>query len=815
MNQIDVPLLRAGAEPPRERVPEIDLARLWAMVRRQWHLPLLGGMVGAALAIAYLATTPATYTAAARVLVEDRMNKLVEEVSPAPVQQRNDATILSEIEILHSTRMARKVARELDLWRNPDFMNPPSSLLSRAIGGTVGAARDAAKSLIASEPDAAPGPPPTDAQREAARLELAVLRLQSGLVVQRAGRSYAILVGFRSHSPVLARDIANAYTRIYLADELDASLAASQRAAEWMQARLVELERDSQSAALAAARFRAENGLTSARGELVSDQELSELSSQLVLARAEAARAQARFRQYAQVAERPTADAISEAVLRDDGEPVNPTLVQLREDYQGVDRRLRDVTRLYGADHPQAVALTRERRKLENSIELEVGRTVRALENAYLTAKAREDAIATSVDQATGRSAQASEAQVRLSEMEQRAEALAGLYQTFLARFEQVSKQQSFPLSKVRVLSEATLPRGKSAPSSTLTLAMLTVLGGMAGAGVGALRELRERFMRTEEDVRRTLDAPFLGYVPRITVSVLSDPPSVRGRGRKADGPDDGAGAAAAPQTLDDIAVHAPASPAGGSPAQVERARMLAAAASPSSMLSETMRDIRIAADVVAQDRPFKVIGVISALPGEGKSTIAANLAAHIAAGRSPTMLIDADMRKPTITRTLTPQATEGLVDALTTDGRWSDVAGRVAPDLPLAVVPNVITRRVTHASELLSSRAMRSFLQDTGEVFPYIVVDLPPIVPVADARAMAPLIDAFVLVAAWGETPRALLRNQIAAAPLIRQRLLGVVLNRVDVKRLHHYEGDEGRGGFIDQLGGYYTQPSRGVVRV
>ena len=383
----------------------------------------------------------------------------------------------------------------------------------------------------------------------------------------------------------------------------------------------------------------------------------------------------------------------------------------------------------------------------------------------------------------------------------------------------------------------------------------------MAGAAIGVLRELRDRFLRTEEDVRRSLNTPFMGYVPSIAVSVLSpatrkaepqvkaEPQAKAAHQTKAEPqaktahpvdatpgdvetiaarqgpvparelgrhPSPSGEADEANRRLAGLALFAtPPTKGGPSEHDVTRARMLASAASPSSMLAETLRDVRIAADVVLEDRPFKVLGIISALPGEGKTTLAANLAAHIAAAGSPVLLIDGDMRKPSATRTLAPGATTGLIDALTSDGRWNDVAGRVDPDLPLAFVPNVMTRRLTHSRELLSSRAMRSFVKDAGETFPYIVLDLPPIVPVADARAVAPLVDAFVLVAAWGETPRALLRSQLASAPMIRERLLGTVLNRVDLDRLRRYEGDEGRSQFIDRFGGYYAQSSNGVVRV
>ena len=773
--------MRPPADADRDT---IDFGRLWGMVRRRWLWPVLGALVGLAAGIAYLATTPPTYTAMARLLVDDPRSKILEEVTPAPAQQRTDATILSEIEILASTRLAERVARDLDLANDAAFMDPPRSMLAEALGTAIGGARGAVDGLRTawSEPNEADGVElallardgATDAPTEAPgalagagddgarldprlpdpRLEAAVARLQSGLVLQRAGRSYAIAVGFRASSPELARDITNAYVRAYLNDEADSGLAASRRATAWMEGQIGQLKEEAQDAAMAAERFRAENGLstTGSNGQLATQQQLGELTSQLALARGETARASARYRQYQNLAARPLSEAVVQPLLREDGMPVSPALVDLRDAYRGIDARAREVTERFGADHVQAVALREQRENLERTIGEELARTGLALENALQAARAREEALENGIAEATQRSAAVGPAQVRLRELEQRAETLNSLSATFMERFAQVSQQQTYPVSKARLLSEASLPRSKSAPRSTLTLAFLVLMGGMAGAGLGALRELTDATVRSEDDVRRATGRPLLGFVPTISARARNE--------------------------------------AGGNGGR-EATRMLASAGAPDSLLGDTLQNVRIAARSLREGGI--VLGVTSMEPGEGKTTLAANLAAHLSSNGSRTLLVDGDLREASLSERLAPKAGKGIVDVLR--GTPLDEALVAVPGTDLNVLPAITAGRVGHPAEWLSHERMEAMLDEGRRRFRFVILDLPSITDCADPRAVAPLLDGVVLIAEWGRTPQAVLRTQLAEEDAIRERLLGTILNRTDARRLHRYDtGGRGR---------------------
>jgi succinoglycan biosynthesis transport protein ExoP len=152
----------------------------------------------------------------------------------------------------------------------------------------------------------------------------------------------------------------------------------------------------------------------------------------------------------------------------------------------------------------------------------------------------------------------------------------------------------------------------------------------------------------------------------------------------------------------------------------------------------------------VLQRSPCKVIGFVSVLPHEGKTTVAANFAGLLAANGVKTLLIDADLRNPGLSRSLSPMPEKGLVEAIVGDHRWQG-ACMVDRKTRLAIIPAVARGHLSHTSELISGPGMRDLIAEARKSFDYIVVDLPPLGPVVDVKAFAPLADGLVLVAEWG----------------------------------------------------------------
>ena len=190
-----------------------------------------------------------------------------------------------------------------------------------------------------------------------------------------------------------------------------------------------------------------------------------------------------------------------------------------------------------------------------------------------------------------------------------------------------------------------------------------------------------------------------------------------------------------------------------------------------------------------------------STLAGEGKSTVSSNLAQLIAHAGKKVILLDGDLRNPTLTRSLSPTARLGLIDVLAGNVRLQD-ALQFDSETHLAFLPAVLESRLAHTSEILASDAFRNLVDELKKDYDYVIIDLSPLAPVVDVRATATTVDSFLYVVEWGKTQIKLVQRQLESAPELAERLLGVVLNKANVKALERYEGRDGT---------YYNQKYHG----
>lgn len=761
----------------------IDIERLLGMAARQAKVVGVCAIIGLFLGMLYLQTTPPKFVSVSSVLIDEGLNKIVDDISAASTTMQTDSAILSQIEILTSTRLAAVVVDKLKLDQNDTFMNPPQSALAQGVGfvrGLIQYVRPSSPVMPGVGDISKLDPAARDALIAGSSRDYAILKLQNEIRADRVGRSYVIALGYQATDPALAKAITKAYADAYLADQLDASFDATERAAVWLQGRLTELRESSQQASLAVEKFRAEHGLSAnSDGQLMSDKQLADLNAQLIVAQADTARASARYQQYKSIVDSGSDNAFKDAAISSD-QPSSSVIAALKTRYLTVAKRQQDVEANFGPQHPQAVALAKEKADISTQIFGELKQLTESYRNEYEVALARETALRANVAAAQGKSSIDNQSQVQLRDLDQKATALSTLYQTFLGRYEEAAQQQSFPVGKIRIISDASTPLAASSPRTVIVLGLSLVLGVLMGAGFGGLNEFNERFFRTGEEVRDRVGLKFLGYLPTI-----GSKPS------KEDKPSE-----------PDLKV-------ARSPAAIERrARMRVSVDAPASMFSETLRSAKIAFDVVMEGQGSRVIGVISVLPGEGKSTVAANLAGLLAANGSRTLLIDGDLRNPGLSRSLGMEAEQGLMEAVVSGQTWQSV-GKIDRQTKLAIIPAVLRGHFSHTSELLSSAGMRRFIENAKETFEYIVVDLPPLGPVVDAKAFAPLVDGFVLVTEWGRTPRAMVRSMLESEPYVANKIVGAVLNKVDLKKLAKYGSFGASEKFFDKYSSYYLDKS------
>jgi succinoglycan biosynthesis transport protein ExoP len=206
----------------------------------------------------------------------------------------------------------------------------------------------------------------------------------------------------------------------------------------------------------------------------------------------------------------------------------------------------------------------------------------------------------------------------------------------------------------------------------------------------------------------------------------------------------------------------------------------------PTSRLAEAVRAIKFAVDLRIAEK-CKVIGLTSTLPSEGKSTVSTNIALLIAKTGARVILVDGDLRNPTISRELTPNAKQGFVDVISGNSSLEEVIWK-DPSTGLAFVPAGRCPLVQSAA-ILGSDFARQFANQLRESYDYIIIDFSPLSPIVDVRGTSQYVDAHVLVVEWGRTKMKLVEHALQEAQNIRDNLLGVVLNKVDMGKIHKYD--------------------------
>jgi succinoglycan biosynthesis transport protein ExoP len=491
----------------------------------------------------------------------------------------------------------------------------------------------------------------------------------------------------------------------------------------------------------------------------MNEQQLSELNSQLVLAQARTAEAQARLDRAQEIIKSEIPDATVTDTLKND------VITKLRQQYLDLKAKEADWSIRYGKNHLAAVSLRNQMYQIRQSILDELGRIAETYKSDYEIAKQREQALREGLSQAVTNSQTTNQAQVALHDLESSAQSYKALYDNFLQRYMESVQQQTFPITEARVITAASPPFQKSSPKALLILSMCTFIGLVMGMGVGRLRDLLDRVFRTSAQIEEILQAPCISIVPVLDQSRVS---------------------AASPAKKPDL--------------QIVGERIICrrdglfwqVVDAPFSRSAEAVRAIKVAIDLNKGRKSNKVIGITSALPNEGKSTIAAALAQVMAQGGARVLLIDADLRNPSLTRRLTPEASTGLFELI--EGRASiDDLTWTEPNTSMRFLPAVMRARVAHTHEILSSDETTAAIDRLRAAFDYVVLDLSPLAPVVDVRALTHLVDSFVFVVEWGRTKIETVEHALSDARGVYDNLVGVVLNKANISVLSRYESYRG----------------------
>lgn len=733
----------------------VNLSTLSSFARRQKAPFLICCIIGLLLGALYLTFATPLYTASAYLLIDNRQVRAVQELSPLSDSPLLDtATVESQVEVLRSEKVALAVIDQLKLNQNPMFSNPPPSWIDEFLAklGLKGGAEDK------NSPDFA-----TKQHRKLLKM------LDRDLTVSRVGRTFVLQVDYTSPDPRLSANIANAYTDAYLFEQVNSRIESAHRARNWLSQRTEELRELSVNADLAAQKFRADHDLLSTKGTLISEQQYNEMTTQLVTAQAETAQAQARYQRLKNIVEgRQTEAAVTES-LKD------TVVSDLRTKYLEASKRKAEFERKLGRDHIAVINLKSTMEEIGKLLFEELGRIAQIYKTEYEVAAAREKALTDHLKAQQGVAVAANDAQAQLRQLEQKAESYKLIYQTYLQRYQEAAQHESFPMTDAHVITAASQPLEPSRPRKPIVLIFSALLGAAAGAGLAIIRDSMDRVFRTIEQVRNELGVEVLGMLPLLPSHSLS-----KGANEKGSRQIVKTGLANIAPILRYSIDH------------------------PFSAYAETLRSAKVAADTALPDRPMKIIALVSLLPNEGKSTVAKNFGSLLALQGARTLLIDADTRNAGLSRGIgceTPTERQSIPLS-----RVSDLC-EVEDDSGLEILPSIYAKDDLRTAAGFSGETLQSMLRNLDPPYDYVVIDLPPIGPLINARSLAPAIDAFIFVIAWGQTSRGAVRSALANEHLIKTKLLGIILNKVDTKKLSLYEHFNSDGYYYKQYQSYFSR--------
>ncbi len=722
----------------------LSLLQVRDFLTRQWRLIALVTALAVLVGVAYIAVSPKRYTAQADMIIDTKRVTWTQSEMASENRTVEDASVESEIETTKSEKVATSVAGQLKLTEDPEFIGPGTGLKSRLL------------SLIKFG-----GRPETEPSKDEL-MRRALGTLKENLRVTRLGRSYIEQIAYTSLDREKAARIANAFADAYIEDQIQAKFEATHRASIWLEQRIGELRKQASDAYKEVQDFKSKNSIIiGVDGKLASEVELDQLGVALAKARADTSQAKAKLDRIERVLEQRTEKEtfnIPDPIVTD--ALSNPVITKLRQQFLDDQNKESEWSARYGADHQAARNLRAEMAALQRAIWDEISRIAESYKSELQIAKSQEEAIDKRMMEVFQQSGSTRQSQVRLRELETAANTYRGIYETFLSRFTQSVQQQSFPSTEARVVTVASPPGGPSSPKTGLTLALAAV----CGLGLGLLsafgREQMNRQIHTRAELESLLGTSCLAVLPAFA----QKRPALRTKGATKD--------------------------SGGVFRQISEA-------APFSAVAEALRYIKVAIDL--HPAGGKVIGFVSALPGEGKTTVAAGFGAFVARNGGRTLLVDADLRNPSLTRTLGYNDAPGLLDMVADKSPFDDLV--ISDSRHKFDFLSASTRiKASNSSDILNSPSMKQMLKAAKNDYDYVLVDLPPILPVVDVKAVAHLFDAFVLVVEWGSTSTDEILKAVAASPTLSERLLGAVLNKADEDVMRRFEG------YSDRRYNYYT---------
>ena len=705
----------AGAQPNESSLAEL-IEQVRDTLSRRWKT---FAIVTAAIFIAGAAVIfmlKPHYTATVHVRIDPTRDPVAVQKGDV-AKSLSDEAIDTEVSAFYSLALAKKVVDELRLTRDPEF---------------------ATEQVISEYP--------TEEDRKTAIAS----ELLRNLGVYREQQTYVLNVAYEDIDPVKAAQIANSFAESYIEGAVGTRTSVASAQAEWYQEQLLDLSRQITQADAAAARFKAEHGLTTATSDqgsfqgTITDQQVPSLAASLAEAESAAAAARAEYQAARTQAARSGPGSVT-AVLQ------SQVISDLQSQRATAEQQKNQAEALYGPLHPVSRQNSENIAAIDRQIAAESGRIITSLGSVAASAEARASSLRGSLDQVeTVRNDQARYS-VIANALDRDAETKRELYRQLSEEAQGSLQAAQNSMSTATIVDQAIPPEEPSSPNKPLYLVLAAIVGMMAGAGTVAVQEMLSGSIRKTEDIEEKLGLRMLAAVPFVEDE--------------------------RPAAL-----------------LVDR---------PTSYYAESFRIARTALfGSSGWPSGTPVIAFTSSLPGDGKTTSSLAFSRSLADTERRTLLIDCDVRRAAMqSASGLPTREKDLVAYLQGTASVEDIV--ISTDSPrLDMI--MVNSPFFSATNLFESDRMAQLIQAAKQHYDQIVLDLPPIVGLADGRHLASLADAIIFIVKWNSTPLPAARNALDALLAIGKEPAGVIVNAVAES------SDMLAGGYyLDRYSNYYQSGS------
>jgi succinoglycan biosynthesis transport protein ExoP len=568
------------------------------------------------------------------------------------------------------------------------------------------------------------------------------------LVVKRVPNSRLIEVQFEAQDPQLAAQIVNAHLQNYVEENFRSKYDATTRASNWLSAELEELRIKVEKSEDARIAYQRENQIWQIdEKEDITSQKLGDLSKAVTEAQTDVAQKEALYR----MAISGNVDALPAARNND----VVSTLLKRQSE---LDEQYAEALDQYGPNFPKVLRLAAQQKEVGQNLAKARKTMVESVEEEFNTARSHVELLQEALDKQKAEANDIAEKLVQYHILQHDAESNKQLYDGLLQKLKEATITAGLRSSNIRVVDPALAPASPSRPQKARNILLAFLVGLVGGVGLALFREYLDNTVKSPDDIESLTGLPSLAVVPSL--------PGLR----------------TSHSRFSRLAREA--APQSASGPRVE----LLSYIQPKSQISEAFRALRTSLLLSQADHPPQVILVTSALPREGKTTAAVNLAVTFAQLGDRTLLMDSDLRKPGIRRALnlTIGKEVGLSSYLAGVSTLDEVT------IPHPTINNLAALTTgpvpPSPADLLSSHRMREAIVELRHRFKFIVIDSPPVMAATDAVILSALTDGVLLVVRSGETPKEAFTRTRDLLAAVKCRLLGVVLNAVDSSAPDYY---------------------------